>query len=303
MALAAIAIASSNPLHSSSLAFTTSTGRGRGGSCCTRTRRRSHCLKITGSNPAHDSALFQAAHHTVDTYIKSGMVIGLGSGQASGMAIQYIGLQLGAGALKDIVGIPTSVACASQAARAGIPLGHYEYCSQIDFAFDDADILEERTLIAVIGRSRLQAEESIIQEKAIVNAADKLVFMTTEKQYKSGPDGSIPVLVNPLNWLQAAEEIDDLFLGDAEVWRRPSVGLAGPNGGDFPLVTNEGHNVLDIIFTSPILSLAEVSNSLDEVDGVVDHGIISKFPCTAVIASESGLSVVDNLPKNAVKEP
>lgn len=42
----------------------------------------------------------------MDTYIKSGMVIGLGSGQASDMAIQYIGLQLGAGALKDIVGIP-----------------------------------------------------------------------------------------------------------------------------------------------------------------------------------------------------
>ncbi|KAM1893060.1 hypothetical protein ACFX14_036156 [Malus domestica] len=48
---------------------------------------------------------------------------------------------------------------------------------------------------------------------------------------------------------------------------------------------------------------SEVSNSLDEVDGVVDHGIISKFTCMTVIASESVLSVVDNLPKNAVKEP
>lgn len=34
------------------------------------------------------------------------MVVGLGSGQASGMAIQYLGRQLRAGALKDIVGIP-----------------------------------------------------------------------------------------------------------------------------------------------------------------------------------------------------
>ncbi|CAB4307046.1 unnamed protein product [Prunus armeniaca] len=299
MALASIAIASSNPLYSS---LTLPTSRGRGGGSSTR-RRRTHCLKITGSSLAGGSALFQAAHHTVDTYIKSGMVIGLGSGQASDMAIQYIGLQLGAGALKDIVGIPMSIACASEAAKAGIPLGHYEYCSQIDLAFDDADIIEEGTLISVIGRTRNQGEESIIQEKSILNAANKLVFMITENQYKSGPDGSIPVLVNSLNWMQAAEEIDDLFLGDAEVWRRPSIGIAGPKGGDFPLVTKEGHNVLDVIFTSPILSLNEVSKSLDEVDGVIDHGIISKFPCTAVIASESGLSVVDNLPKNAVKEP
>lgn len=42
----------------------------------------------------------------VDTYIKSGMVIGLGSGHASDMAIQYLGRQLRTGALKDITGIP-----------------------------------------------------------------------------------------------------------------------------------------------------------------------------------------------------
>lgn len=300
LAMAAIAIASPNPMHSS---VTISNARERRGCCTRRRRRRTPSLKITGSSLADGSALFQAAHYTVDTYIKSGMVIGLGSGIASGMAMQYIGLQLGAGALKDIVGIPTSIACASEAAKAGIPLGHYEDNSQIDFAFDDADIIEEKTLISVIGRTRSQGEESIIQEKSILNAADKLVFMVRENQYKYGLDGSIPILVNPLNWMATAEEIDDLFLGDAEVWRRPSVGLAGPHGGQFPLVTREGHNVIDVIFTSPILSLAEVSMSLDNIDGVVEHGIISKFPCTAVIASESGLSVVDNLPKNAVKEP
>ncbi|XP_062016250.1 probable ribose-5-phosphate isomerase 4, chloroplastic isoform X2 [Rosa rugosa] len=302
LAMAAIAIASPNPLHSS---LTLSNARGRRAFCTRpRRRRRTHSLmKITGSSLADGSALFQAAHYTVDTYIKSGMVIGLGSGIASGMAMQYIGLQLGAGALKDIVGIPTSVASASEAAKAGIPLGHYEDSSQIDFAFDDADIIEERTLIAVIGRTRSQGEESIIQEKTILNAANKVVFIVRENQYKCGMDGSIPVLVNPLNWMETAEEIDDLFLGDAEVWRRPSVGLAGPHGGPFPLVTREGHNVIDVIFTSPILSLAEVSMSLDNIDGVIEHGIISKFPCTAVIASESGPSVVDNVPKNSVKEP
>lgn len=36
---------------------------------------------------------------------------------------------------------------------------------QIDFSFDDADIMQEGTLAAVIGRRKLQGEESIIQEK------------------------------------------------------------------------------------------------------------------------------------------
>ncbi|KAA8537089.1 hypothetical protein F0562_029567 [Nyssa sinensis] len=255
----------------------------------------------TCSSLADTAGLLEAAaKNTVDTYIKSGMVVGLGSGRASRMAIQYLGLKLCAGSIKDIVGIPTSVTSASDAAKAGIPLDHYQDSSQIDFAFNDADIIEEGTLLAVIGRRRLQGEESIIQEKTIVKAAEKLVFIVTEKQYKGGLDGSVPVLVKSYNWLETAEEIDDLFLGDAEVWRRPSIGHAGPLGGDFPLVTKEGHNVLDLIFTSPIRNLAEVAESLDRIDGVVDHGVISKIPCTAVIATENGLRVVDNPPKDAM---
>eukprot|EP00257_Ricinus_communis_P021742 XP_015581287.1 probable ribose-5-phosphate isomerase 4, chloroplastic [Ricinus communis] len=257
-------------------------------------RRISFPIIRANSTLADSSSLLYAAKHTVDTHIKSGMVIGLGSGHASGMAIQYLGRQLRIGVLKDIVGIPMSIASASEAAKAGIRLDRYQDGSQIDFAFDDADVLEEDTLIAVVGRQKMQGEESFIQEKSILNAASRHVFMISEKQYKSRLDGSIPVLIQPLSWMETAEQIDDLFLGDAEIWRRPSIGQAGPLGGDFPLVTREGHNVLDVIFTSPIQSLAEVAESLDKVDGVVDHGIISKFPCTAVIASDSGLYIVNN---------
>ncbi|GMY38182.1 probable ribose-5-phosphate isomerase 4, chloroplastic [Fagus crenata] len=265
-------------------------------------KNNSDSLKLTRSSLTDDTfSLLHAAHHTVDAYIKSGMVIGLGSGYASGIAIQYLGQKLRTGALKDIVGVPTSVGNASEAAKAGIPLNRYQDCSQIDFAFDDADIIEEGTLVSVIGRRELQGEESILQEKSILNAANKLAFVITESLYKGGLDGSVPVLVQSLNWMEIAEEIDDLFLGDAEVWRRSSIGQADPLGGDFPLVTREGHNVLDVIFTSPILSLAEVAKSLDKVDGIVDHGIICKFPCTAVIATEDGLRIVDSLPRNAME--
>ncbi|XP_030972067.1 probable ribose-5-phosphate isomerase 4, chloroplastic isoform X2 [Quercus lobata] len=249
-----------------------------------RRRRRdknNSLLKVTRSSLADASTLLLAAHHTVDRYIRSGMVIGLGSGCASGMAIQYMGRQLRAGALKDIVGVPTSVGSASEAAKAGIPLNQYQDCSQ-----------KKEHLLLSLGAG---------DYKSVLNAANKLTFMITESQYKGGLDGAVPVLVQSLNWMEIAEKIDDLFLGDAEVWRRPSIGQADPLGGINPLVTKEGHNVLDLIFTSPILSLAEVAESLDKVDGVVDHGVINKFPCTAVIASEDGLQIVDSLPRNAME--
>lgn len=236
----------------------------------------------------------------MDNYVKSGMVVGLGSGHASGMAIQHLGRQLRTGNLKDIVGIPMSVASASEAAKAGIPLDTYQESSQIDFAFDDADAIEEGTLVAIIGRRKLQGGESIIQEKSIINASNKLVFIIEENQYKGGLEGSIPVLIQSPNWMATAEEIDDMFLGDAEVWRRPSMGQAGPLGGDFPVVTREGHNILDVIFTSPIENLAEVAKSLGKVDGVVDHGVVSKIPCTVVIASQNGLNILDKLTADIV---
>lgn len=42
----------------------------------------------------------------VDSYVKSGMVIGLGSGEASDIAIRYLGQQLRSGSLQDVVGVP-----------------------------------------------------------------------------------------------------------------------------------------------------------------------------------------------------
>ncbi|XP_029116717.1 probable ribose-5-phosphate isomerase 4, chloroplastic isoform X1 [Elaeis guineensis] len=294
----------------------------------------SMCTRLPWAAPmacAPDAApeLLQAAKLTVDNYVRSGMVVGLGSGRASGLAIQYLGRRMRDGALKDIVGIPMSVSSASEAAKSGIPMDHYKDNLQIDFAFDDADIIEEGTLNAVIGRRKLEGGESIIQEKVIYNApwwpfkrnggcsclqvsactcshvsivktASKLAFIVSDKQYTRDLDGSIPVLINSGNWIETAEEIDDLFLGDAEVWRRPTSGPAGPLGGDFPLVTKEGHHILDVIFTSPILDLGQVAESLSHIDGVVDHGVIFGIPCTVIIASKDGIQVADNLAKSSV---
>ncbi|XP_019051966.1 PREDICTED: probable ribose-5-phosphate isomerase 4, chloroplastic [Nelumbo nucifera] len=178
--------------------------------------RRKNCWMIARASITDGPALLQAAKHTVDTYIRSGMVVGLGSGHASSMAIQYLGRKIREGALKDVIGIPTSVSSASEAAKAGILLNDYQNSSQIDFSFSDADIIEEGTLISLIGRRKLQGGESIIQEKSIIKDAGELVFIVTEKQYKGVLDGSIPVIVHAYNWMETAEEIDDLFLGDAE---------------------------------------------------------------------------------------
>ena len=47
---------------------------------------------------------------------------------------------------------------------------------------------------------------------------------------QSALTGSVPILVPADEWEEVAEAIDDVFLGDASVWRRPMTGEADPFG-------------------------------------------------------------------------
>ncbi|XP_006650681.1 probable ribose-5-phosphate isomerase 4, chloroplastic [Oryza brachyantha] len=260
-------------------------------------RRRSRRRAVARSSAAADAdvvGLFDAAKLTVDRFVESGMVVGLGSGPASGLAIQYLGTRLRRGSLTGIMGIPSSTISATEAEKAGIQVSSYKEGTQIDFAFTDADVIEEDTLTAVIGRRKTESgDPSFMEEKSIVKSAGKLAFIIGHEKYVKGIEGSIPVLVKSANWIDTAEEIDDLFLGDAEVWRRPSIGTADPLGGDFPLVTKEGHHVLDVIFTTPILDLGKVAESLEKIAGVVDHGIVSSIPSYVVVALDGEVQLLD----------
>ena len=55
-----------------------------------------------------------AAERAVD-WIESGMVVGLGSGSTAVFAIRRIGMLLGVGTLRDLLGVPTSRASEAEA--------------------------------------------------------------------------------------------------------------------------------------------------------------------------------------------
>jgi len=51
----------------------------------------------------------QTGYKAVDDYVKSGTVIGLGTGSTAAFAVERVGDKLASGELKDIMAIPTSV--------------------------------------------------------------------------------------------------------------------------------------------------------------------------------------------------
>jgi len=160
-----------------------------------RPRRRGVACSASAAD-ADVVDLFDAAKLTVDKFVKSGMVVGLGSGPASALAVQYLGTRLRRGSLTDIVAVTSSVLSASEADMAGIRASSYQEGTQIDFAFTDAEVIEEGTLAAVIGQRKTESgEPSFMVEKTMVKSADKLAFITGNDKYLTGVEGSFPVLV------------------------------------------------------------------------------------------------------------
>jgi len=81
----------------------------------------------------------QVGYKAVDDHVKSGMVIGLGTGSTAYFAVERVGQKLKSGELKNIICIPTSERTKEQALSLGIPLVTLNEKSKLDVAIDGAD--------------------------------------------------------------------------------------------------------------------------------------------------------------------
>jgi len=83
--------------------------------------------------------LKQQAAECAVTFIKSGMIVGLGTGSTAILAVQRLALLLDEGKLQNIVGIPTSIGIEQEARMLGIPLATLEEHPVVDITIDGAD--------------------------------------------------------------------------------------------------------------------------------------------------------------------
>merc|ERR1740123_1570077 len=88
---------------------------------------------------SQDELKKQVGYKAVDDYVKSGTVIGLGTGSTAAFAVERVGEKLKSGELKDIIAIPTSIRTKEQAEGLGIPLATLDTHSDLDVAIDGAD--------------------------------------------------------------------------------------------------------------------------------------------------------------------
>ncbi|ERN14762.1 hypothetical protein AMTR_s00032p00028650 [Amborella trichopoda] len=221
-----------------------------------------------------------AADKAVD-YVKSGMVLGLGTGSTAAFVVSKLGELLKEGVLKDIIGIPTSKRTEEQAASLGIPLSLLDHHPKIDLAIDGADEVDPE-LNLVKGRGG-----ALLREKLVEAASAQFVVVADESKLVDGLGGSglaMPVGVVQFCWSYNAKRLQDLFKEEGcEVKLRMD--------GDKPYVTDNSNYIVDLYFETPIKDSRAAGAEISRFEGVVEHGLFLDMATAVIIAGSDGVSV------------
>src|SRR5262249_42539209 len=123
--------------------------------------------------------------------VKSGMVVGLGTGSTAALMLQRLGERLEEEGLK-IIGVPTSVATAEQARELGIPLRELDDVGVLDINLDGADEVDPDFRM-IKGRGGALLREKIVA----CLAARRVTIITADKRVAQlGANALVPVEVS-----------------------------------------------------------------------------------------------------------
>lgn len=218
-----------------------------------------------------EAAKRRAAESAVEA-VADGMVVGLGTGSTAAHAIRLLGRQVDAGL--DIRGVPTSFQARELAREVGVPLAALEDVETLDLAIDGADQVAGLDLVKGGGAAHAR-------EKVIDTAADAFHVVVDETKESDTLDRAVPISVLPVARSTVAAQLETLG-GD------PTLREAA--GKDGPVVTDDGHLVLDCDFGS-IEDPAALGQALDELPGVVAHGLFVGLADAIHVGHDSGVDV------------
>lgn len=216
-----------------------------------------------------------ASHRAVEEYVRSGMVVGLGTGSTAIHATRRIGELLTSGALEDVVGVPTAIETADAARAAGIPLLGDDVPWTIDVTIDGADEVDPDLDVIKGGGGALLREKLVAQASAF----EAIVVDESKRSKVLGTSFALPIEVVAFGLATTIRAVE--HLGARVVVR----------GGDEPFRTDQGNLVLDCDF-GPIGDPGALAMVLSAHAGVVEHGLFLGIANALVVAGADGVEVI-----------
>ena len=218
-------------------------------------------------------ALKQQAGEFAADFVKSGMVIGLGSGSTAIFATRRIAQGLQAGELRAIIAIPTSRQTEADARALGIPLSTLERHPRIDLTIDGADEVDPDFNVIKGGGGAL------LREKIVAQASRRLIIVVDESKLSDqlGSNWALPVEVIPFGWHSQAAYLRGL-----------GARVALRQDGDLPYRTDQGNLILDCDF-GKIADPAGIAIQLSVRAGIAEHGLFIGMARDVVVAGAGGV--------------
>jgi ribose 5-phosphate isomerase A len=214
----------------------------------------------------------QRAAEAALSYVKSGMVLGLGTGSTADFFLKALAAAIKDGRLQNIKGVPTSRQSERRSQHLGIPLATLAQCPHPDVTIDGADEVDPQVdLIKGLGGA-------LLREKIVAQNSAKLVIIADASKAvnKLGSKSMLPVEV-----AQFGYEIQESFfksIGATAALRRDADGAV--------FVTDNGNYIYDCRFPDGIADAAALERTLKSRAGVVETGLFLNIASVAIIADE-----------------
>ena len=210
--------------------------------------------------------------------IKSGMVVGLGSGSTAAIMIKSLANEISSGRLKNIKGVPTSFQSEVLALELNIPIIDIASATQIDLAIDGADEVDpEFQLIKGGGACH-------VREKLVASKANQLLIVVDETKLvqKLNISFPLPVEVLPNAWKQVKDTILEM---NGKAILRMATKKAGP------VVTDQGNLILDVLFDEGIQDPQKIEMLINNIPGVLENGLFVDLTDKVLVGK-----IEDNVP-------
>jgi ribose 5-phosphate isomerase A len=232
------------------------------------TRRHATIMLRVDMNPK------QRAAEAALKFVRSGTVVGLGTGSTADHFLQALAAALKAGTLHDIRGVPTSRQSERRAQHLGIPLTTLAAVGRVDVTVDGADeIAPGLNLIKGLGGA-------LLREKIVAQNSDQLVIIADASKEVPllGTKGPLPVEVAVF-----AHEVQQAFL--RSLGAEPVLRQTPDNA---PFLTDNGNVIYDCRFPR-IDDPAALDAAMKRRAGIVESGLFVGLASVALVADDNGV--------------
>lgn len=205
-------------------------------------------------------------------FVKSHMLLGLGSGSTASLAVRLLAEYLKRGDLVDILCVPCSLETESLASSLGIPLTTLEDHPILDLTIDGADEVDPQLNLIKGGGGAL------LREKIVAESTRREIIIVDESKLSPqlGTNRAVPVEITPFGWGAQRTYLREL---GARITLRTN-----PDGT--PYKTDQRNLILDCDF-GLIPDPVALKGLLCCRTGIVAHGLFIGLASDVIVAGSN----------------